>query len=180
MALAIGYCHPMTILVRIYMAFNEISRSSHPEGMGATFLSISSMHAKNLNTYKFSGKAFSSVGMVKFSGLGQAKSFQLEKAREVISFTKGFRWHSFIINGLKETLTDGDKLSKIGLFLFWEHSFEFYLLPLQPGHGALLPDPEKMLPYHHMLACRRVGSQVLLFMRYIPLETKPTHAFCEW
>ncbi|KAJ8437553.1 hypothetical protein Cgig2_017906 [Carnegiea gigantea] len=56
--------------------------------------------------------------MVKFRGLGRAKSFQLEEARELISFTKGFRWHSSIINCFKETLTDDNKLSRIDFAYF--------------------------------------------------------------
>ncbi|KAJ8436963.1 hypothetical protein Cgig2_018910 [Carnegiea gigantea] len=72
MASGIGYYLPTAILVSIYKGLNELSRSSHPD------------RTKNFDAYKLVGEASSSPGMVKFSGLGRAKSFQPEEARELI------------------------------------------------------------------------------------------------
>ncbi|KAJ8435465.1 LOW QUALITY PROTEIN: hypothetical protein Cgig2_021098 [Carnegiea gigantea] len=66
------------ILMSIYKGLNEISRSSH---FG---------RAKNFNTYKLDAEASSSPGMAKYSGLGHAKSSQLEEARRLISSGRGF------------------------------------------------------------------------------------------
>jgi len=56
--------------------------------------------------------------MVKFSGIGQTKSFHLEEARELIGSGRGFCWHSSIINRLKETLVDDGKLSRADFTYF--------------------------------------------------------------
>ncbi|KAJ8451407.1 hypothetical protein Cgig2_017798 [Carnegiea gigantea] len=58
--------------------------------------------AKNFDAYELVGEASSSPGMVKFSGLGRAKSFQLEEARELTGSGRGFCWHSSIINRLRK------------------------------------------------------------------------------
>jgi len=56
--------------------------------------------------------------MVNFGSIGQAKLFQLEEARELIGSGRGFRWHSSIINRLKETLVDDSKLSRADFAYF--------------------------------------------------------------
>ena len=56
--------------------------------------------------------------MVKFSGPSQAKLFQLEEARELISFGRGFHWHSSTTNQVKKTLVDGNKLSRADFAYF--------------------------------------------------------------
>ncbi|KAJ8447007.1 hypothetical protein Cgig2_033576 [Carnegiea gigantea] len=75
MASDVGYCLPTAILASIYKGLNEVSRSSHP---GRAWL------AKNFDAYELVDEASSSPGMVKFSGLGRAKSFQPEEARQLI------------------------------------------------------------------------------------------------
>ena len=82
----------MTILVSIYKGVNEIPYSSHP-GTGRRHFSTHLFYAwlvTNFDIYELNFEAFSSLGMVKFSGLGQAKSFQLKEARELIGFGRGF------------------------------------------------------------------------------------------
>ncbi|KAJ8438123.1 hypothetical protein Cgig2_033002 [Carnegiea gigantea] len=100
MASGVGYCLPTAILANIYKGFNEISRSSHP-GRGGGYFPTHFLYAwlaKNFDVYELAGEASCSPGMVKFSGIGQAKLFQLEEARELIGCGSGFRWHSSIIN----------------------------------------------------------------------------------
>ncbi|KAJ8447691.1 hypothetical protein Cgig2_031745 [Carnegiea gigantea] len=99
MASGLGCCLPTAILASIYNGLNEISYSSHP-GRGGGYFPIHFLYtwlAKNFDVYELIGEA-SSPGMVKFSGIGQAKSFQLEEARELIGSGRGFCWHSSIIN----------------------------------------------------------------------------------
>ncbi|KAJ8426954.1 LOW QUALITY PROTEIN: hypothetical protein Cgig2_033235 [Carnegiea gigantea] len=74
------------ILVSIYKGLNEILYSSHP-GRGGGYFPTHFLYAwlaKNFDVYELVGEASSSPGMVKFSGIGHAKSFQLEEARELI------------------------------------------------------------------------------------------------
>ncbi|KAJ8422335.1 hypothetical protein Cgig2_015890 [Carnegiea gigantea] len=81
-----GYCLPTAILTSIYKGLNEISRSSHPD-RGGGYFPIHFLYAwlaKNFDVYELVGETSSSLGMVKFSAIGQAKSFQLEEARELI------------------------------------------------------------------------------------------------
>ncbi|KAJ8426539.1 hypothetical protein Cgig2_002059 [Carnegiea gigantea] len=114
MASSVGYCLPTAILGSIYKGLNEISRSCHP-GRGGGYFPAHFLYAwlaKNFDVCELVGEAFSSPGMVKFGDIGQAKSFQLEEAKELIGSKRGFRWHSSIINRLKETLVDDDKLSR--------------------------------------------------------------------
>ncbi|KAJ8432487.1 LOW QUALITY PROTEIN: hypothetical protein Cgig2_003564 [Carnegiea gigantea] len=80
MASGVGYCLPMAILMSIYNGLNEISHSVHLVEVGAIFLSISFMLAKNFDAYKLAVEASSSPGMVKFSGLGQANSKRPENS----------------------------------------------------------------------------------------------------
>ncbi|KAJ8441760.1 hypothetical protein Cgig2_009189 [Carnegiea gigantea] len=103
--------------------------------------------------------------MVKFSALGQAKSFQLEKAQELISSRRGFHWHSFIINRLKETLLDDDKLSRaeFAYFVSIRSSFVFYHC-------------EDNLVIEHYCP-NRFRSQVLLLRRCNLLGRYTTRAF---
>jgi len=74
--------------------------------------------AKNFDTYELAGEASSSPGMVMFSGLDQAKSFQLEKARELTGSGRGFRWHSSIINRLKKTILNDGKPLRVDFAYF--------------------------------------------------------------
>ena len=137
---------------------------------------------------------------MKFSGLGQTKSFQLEEAQQLIHFRKGFRWYSSIINQLKETLTDGDKPSRIDFpyFVSINSSFNSYHCEdnLVIEHYCFdhfskqfgfhqdvpvdidfynLPDTEIMHRCHHVLT--RYG---FLPRRCSVLETNTTHVFHEW
>ncbi|KAJ8438101.1 hypothetical protein Cgig2_015358 [Carnegiea gigantea] len=116
----IGYCLPMAILMSVYKGLNEISYSSHPRRGGGYFLAhfLYAWLAKNFDAYELAGEASSSSVIVKFSGLGQAKSFRLEEARELNGFRRGFHWHSSIINRLKETLVDDGKLSRVNFTYF--------------------------------------------------------------
>ncbi|KAJ8444114.1 LOW QUALITY PROTEIN: hypothetical protein Cgig2_005795 [Carnegiea gigantea] len=175
MASGVGHCLPPAILYSIYKVLNEISHSSHPGT------------AKNFDTYKVDGEASSGTGMVKSSRLGQAKSFQLEEARELIGFGRGFHWHSSIIGRLKETLMDDNKLWRAEFVHF--HSFEFVSYRRQFGfHQDVLadmdfdnlPDPETMLRCHHVLTRYGTGSQILLPERCNLLEKNITRAFYEW
>ncbi|KAJ8434938.1 hypothetical protein Cgig2_023935 [Carnegiea gigantea] len=72
MASGVGYC-----LLRVYKGLNEISRSSHLGRGGVYFPAyfLCACLAKNFDAYELAGEASSCRGMVKFSGLGQAKSF---------------------------------------------------------------------------------------------------------
>ncbi|KAJ8421856.1 hypothetical protein Cgig2_024526 [Carnegiea gigantea] len=93
MASSVGYCLPTAVLASIYKGFNELSRSSHP-GRGGGHFPIRFLYAwlaKNFDAYELIGEASSSPGMVKFSGLGRAKSFQPEEARELIEAFAGIR-----------------------------------------------------------------------------------------
>ena len=83
MASGVGYCLPTTILASVCKGLNEISRSSDPGRDGSYFPAhfLYAWLAKNFDPYKLAREASSSPGMVKFSGLSQAKSFQLEEAR---------------------------------------------------------------------------------------------------
>ena len=92
MALGVGYCLPTTIIARMYKRLNEITHSSHLSCGGGHFSShfFYAWSAKNFDTYDLVGGASSSLGMVKFSVLGQVKSFQLEEALELIGFGRGF------------------------------------------------------------------------------------------
>jgi len=77
MASGVGYYLPAAILATVYKGLNEISQSSHP-GRGGGYFPVHFLYAwlsKNLDAYKLAGEASSSPGMMKFSGLGQAKSF---------------------------------------------------------------------------------------------------------
>ncbi|KAJ8425658.1 hypothetical protein Cgig2_015326 [Carnegiea gigantea] len=82
MASGVGYCLPTAVLASIYKGINELSRSSHPGRGGGHFPThfLYAWLAKNFDAYELVGEASSSPGMVKFSGLGQAKSFQPEEA----------------------------------------------------------------------------------------------------
>ncbi|KAJ8443803.1 hypothetical protein Cgig2_017284 [Carnegiea gigantea] len=76
MASGVGYRLPIAILVSIYKGLNEISRSSHP-GRGGGYFPAHFFYAwlaKNFDLYELVGEASSSAGMVKFCGIGQAKS----------------------------------------------------------------------------------------------------------
>ncbi|KAJ8438300.1 hypothetical protein Cgig2_015043 [Carnegiea gigantea] len=87
MALGVGYYLPTTILASVYKGLNEISCSSHP-GRGGGYFPTHFLYAwlaKNFDAYELAGKTSSSPSMVKFSGIGRAKSFQLEESRELIS-----------------------------------------------------------------------------------------------
>ncbi|KAJ8438319.1 hypothetical protein Cgig2_013367 [Carnegiea gigantea] len=119
MASGVGYYLPTAILTSIYRGLNEISRSSHPSRGWGYFPThfLYAWLAKNFDLYELVGEASSSPGMVKFNGIGQAKSFQLEEARELIASGRGFRWHSSI-NRLKETLVDDGKLSRADFAYF--------------------------------------------------------------
>jgi len=143
--------------------------------------------------------------MVNFSGVGRAKSFQLEEARELIGSGRGFRWHSSIINRLKETLVDGGKLSRADFAYFVSIRSSFVSYRCEDGfvtehycpdrfsrqfgfHRDVptdldfdnLPDPETMLCYHQTLMRYGTGSQVLLPGRCNLLQRKNTRAFREW
>ncbi|KAJ8429741.1 hypothetical protein Cgig2_023130 [Carnegiea gigantea] len=130
--------------------------------------------------------------MVKFSGLGQAKPFQLKKARELISFGRGFRWHSSIINRLKETLIDDDKHLRIDIAYFISIHLSFisyhcednlvieHCYPNQFNkqfnvHTDLdldnLPNPKIMLYCHHVLTHYGTRSQSLFIP---PIEDGPS------
>ena len=82
----------MAILASICKGLNEIYRSSHPGRSGGYFsiYFLCTQLAETFDTYKFDGEASSSLGMMKLSGLGRSKSFQLVAARELITFAKGF------------------------------------------------------------------------------------------
>ncbi|KAJ8430787.1 hypothetical protein Cgig2_023281 [Carnegiea gigantea] len=108
MASGVGYCLPTAVLASIYKGLNELSRSSHPGRGGGHFPThfLYAWLAKNFDVYELVGEASSSPGMVKFSGLGRAKSFQPEEARELIGSGRGFRWHSPHANGSKRKRSD--------------------------------------------------------------------------
>ena len=207
MASGVGYCLPTAILAGVYKGFNEISGSSH-HGRGAGHFPAHFLYAwlaKNFDVYELVGEASSSPGIMKFSSIRQAKSFQLEEARELIGSGRGFCWHSSIINRLKETLVDDDKLSRADFAYFvnihsgfvsyrcedsfvMEHyypdqfsrQFGFHQdVPTDLDFDNLL-DPETMLCYHQTLMRYGTGSQVLLHGRCNLLERNTTRAFCEW
>ncbi|KAJ8420383.1 hypothetical protein Cgig2_032974 [Carnegiea gigantea] len=92
MALVVGYCLSTTILTSIYEGLNEISHSLYPRRGGGHFRAhfLHACLTKNFDTSKLDGEASSSPGMVKFSGLGQTKSFKLKESREFISSGRGF------------------------------------------------------------------------------------------
>ncbi|KAJ8423189.1 hypothetical protein Cgig2_023380 [Carnegiea gigantea] len=89
------YCLPTAVLASIYKGLNELSRSSHPGRGGGHFPThfLYAWLAKNFDVYELVGEASSSPGMVKFSGLGRAKSFQPEEARELIAM---LRYHHML------------------------------------------------------------------------------------
>ncbi|KAJ8431891.1 hypothetical protein Cgig2_009958 [Carnegiea gigantea] len=175
MASGVGYYLSTAILASIYKGLNEISCSSHP-GRGEGHFPAHFLYAwlaKNFDVYELVGEASSSPGMVKFSDIGQAKSFQLEEARELIHSGRGFCWHSSIINRLRETLVDDGKLSRADFTYFvsihsgfvtyrCEHSFvmeHYYPDRFSRQFGFCqdvpvdldfdnLPYPETMLRYH--------------------------------
>ncbi|KAJ8440281.1 hypothetical protein Cgig2_031595 [Carnegiea gigantea] len=207
MTSGIGYCLSTAILVSIYKGINELSRSSHPSRSGGHFPAhfLYAWLAKNFDAYELVGEASSNPSMAKFSGLGRAKSFQLEEAQELIGSGRGFRWHSSIINRLKETLMDDGKLSRADFAYFvsihlsfvsyhcednliMEHYcpdrfsryFGFYQDVPDDLDFDNLPDSETMLCYHHMLTRYGTGSHVLLPGRCHLLERNTTHAFREW
>ncbi|KAJ8422003.1 hypothetical protein Cgig2_020467 [Carnegiea gigantea] len=95
MASGVGYCLPTAVLASIYKGLNELSRSSHPGRGGGHFPThfLYAWLAKNFDVYELVGEASSSPGMVKFSGLGRAKSFQPEEARELIAM---LRYHHML------------------------------------------------------------------------------------
>ncbi|KAJ8434489.1 hypothetical protein Cgig2_021445 [Carnegiea gigantea] len=68
----VGYCPPMAILASIYKGLNEISHSHILVEMGGHFPThfLYAWLAKKFDAYKLPGEASSSLGMVKFSGLG--------------------------------------------------------------------------------------------------------------
>ena len=77
MASGVGHCLPTAILASIYKVLNEISRSSYP-GKGGGYFPAHVLYAwlaKNFDVYELVGEASSGSGMVKFSDIGQAKSF---------------------------------------------------------------------------------------------------------
>ncbi|KAJ8422768.1 hypothetical protein Cgig2_013553 [Carnegiea gigantea] len=108
MASGVGYCLPTAVVASIYKGINELSRSSHPGRGGGHFPThfLYAWLAKNFDAYELVGEPSSSPGMVKFSGLGRAKSFQPEEARELIDSGRGFRWHSPHANGSKRKRSD--------------------------------------------------------------------------
>ncbi|KAJ8423973.1 hypothetical protein Cgig2_008748 [Carnegiea gigantea] len=95
MASGVGCCLPTAVLASIYKGLNELSRSSHPGRGGGHFPThfLYAWLAKNFDVYELVGEASSSPGMVKFSGLGRAKSFQPEEARELIAM---LRYHHML------------------------------------------------------------------------------------
>ncbi|KAJ8441461.1 hypothetical protein Cgig2_008722 [Carnegiea gigantea] len=108
MASGVGYCLPTAVVASIYKGINELSRSSHPGRGGGHFPThfLYAWLAKNFDAYELVGEPSSSPGMVKFSGLGRAKSFQPEEARELIDSGRGFCWHSPHANGSKRKRSD--------------------------------------------------------------------------
>ena len=207
MASGVGYCLLAAVLASIYKGLNELSRSSHP-GRGGGHIPTHFLYAwlaKNFDAYELVGEASSSPGMVKFSGLGRAKSFQPEEARELIGSGRGFRWHSSVINRLREILVDDGKLSRADFAYFvsvrssfvayrcedslvMEHycpdrfsrQFGFYQDVPADLDFDNLPDSEAMLRYHQTLTRYGTGSQVLLPGRCKLLERNTTRAFREW
>ncbi|KAJ8447538.1 hypothetical protein Cgig2_031151 [Carnegiea gigantea] len=135
------------------------------------------------------GEASSSLGMRHWS----SQVAQLEEARKLIGSGMGFRWHSSIINRLKETFVDDDKLSRADFIYFvsirssfvsYRCEDSFVMEHYYPDRFNLdfdnLPDPEIMLRYHQTLTRYGTGSQVLLFGRCSLLERNTTSAFREW
>ncbi|KAJ8452599.1 hypothetical protein Cgig2_004935 [Carnegiea gigantea] len=185
MASGVGYCLPKIILASLCKGLNENSRSSHP-GRGGSYFPAHFLYAwlaKNFDAYELAGEASSSPGMVKFSGLGQVKLFQLKEARELIGSRRGFHWHSSTINRLKETLVDDGKLSRADFAYFVGIRSDFVSYRCEDSlvteHYCLdrfsrqfgfhqdvpadldfdnLPDPETMLRYHQMLTHYGTGS----------------------
>ncbi|KAJ8424349.1 hypothetical protein Cgig2_033468 [Carnegiea gigantea] len=86
MASGVGDCLSTVMFASVYKGLNEISRSSHPGRGGGYFPAhfLYAWSAKNFDACELTGEASSSPGVVKFSGIGRAKSFQLEEARELI------------------------------------------------------------------------------------------------
>ena len=207
MAFGVGYCLPTAVLASIYKGLNELSRSSHPGRGGGHFPThfLYAWLAKNFDAYELVGEASSSPGMVKFSGLGRAKSFQPEEARELIGSGRGFRWHSSVINRLREILVDDGKLSRDDFaycvsirssFISYRCEDSFVMEHYCPDRFSRqfgfyqdvpadldfdnLPDSEAMLRYHQTLTRYGTGSQVLLPGRCKLLERNTTRAFREW
>ncbi|KAJ8445794.1 LOW QUALITY PROTEIN: hypothetical protein Cgig2_027875 [Carnegiea gigantea] len=176
--MASGYCLPIAILASTYKGLNELSRSSHLGRGGGHFPThfLYAWLAKNFDVYELVGEASSSLGMVKFSGLDRAKSFQPEEAWDLIGSGRGFCWHSSVINRLRETLVDDGKLSRADFTYFvsvrssfvayrcednliMEHycpdrfsrQYGFYQDVPTDLDFDNLPDLEAMLHYHHML-----------------------------
>ncbi|KAJ8438055.1 hypothetical protein Cgig2_003591 [Carnegiea gigantea] len=106
MASGVGYCLPTAILVSVYKALNEVSRSSHPSRSGGHFPThfLYAWLAKNFDAYELVGEASFSPSMVRFSGLDRAKSFQPEEARNSLVL-------GGVFSGIRPSSTDLRRLS---------------------------------------------------------------------
>ncbi|KAJ8426509.1 hypothetical protein Cgig2_013192 [Carnegiea gigantea] len=143
--------------------------------------------------------------MPKFSGFGQAKTFDLDEARELISSGRGFCWNSAIRHRLKATLVDNGQLSRADFAYFasirssyvccrCEDSFvmeHYYPHRFSRQFGfhqdipadidfSILSSSKIMLRLHQ--ACIRYGTNSHVFFpgQCPSLERKFTRRFQEW
>ena len=108
-----AYCLSSVILARIYRGLGEIYRFAHPgrKGGHTPWYFLYAWTTKYFRTYDFDDKVSSDLGVPKFSGFGQAKSFELDEARELISFGTGFYWNPAIGHHTKGIFIDNGQLS---------------------------------------------------------------------
>jgi len=143
--------------------------------------------------------------MPKFSGVGPAKSFELDEAREFISFGTGFCWNSTIGHQTKGMFIDNSQLSRADFaylasirssyvccrcedtFImehYYPHSFigQFGFLQDIPMDSdfSIIPSSRIMLRHHQ--ACIRYGtkSQASYLGQRLSLEKKFTQCFQKW
>jgi len=93
-----AYCLSSAILASIYRGLGEIYHSAHPGRKGGHILwhFLYAWVAKYFRIYDFDDNVSSNQRMPKFSSFGRGKTFDLDKARELINFRRSFCWNSAI------------------------------------------------------------------------------------
>ncbi|KAJ8424351.1 hypothetical protein Cgig2_033470 [Carnegiea gigantea] len=159
-----AYCLSSAILTIIYRGLSEICHSAHPGGKGGhiPWNFLYAWMTKYFRTYDFDDNVSSNLRMLKFSGFGRAKTFDLDGARELIS------------SGLLE-------------FHYKHHyphrfsrQFGFYQDIPTDIVFSILPSSKIMLRLHQACIHYGANSRVLVSGQCPSLEREFTRRFQEW
>ena len=143
--------------------------------------------------------------MPNFSDSGQPKSFELDEAREFISFGTSFCWNFAIRHQIKETHTNNNQLSRVDFAYFasicssyvccrCEDSFivehhcpnrfsrqsSFHQDILTDNNFSILPRSRILLRLHQVCVHYGINSQLFFPCQCLSLERKFPQHFQEW